>query len=93
VTLSPFVPKPRTPLQDAPRLPIREVERRLGRVLAALGGRAVVRAGSARWAWVEAALAAGDEATGEALLRARDAGARFGDLHLHLGEDLRRRGR
>jgi radical SAM superfamily enzyme YgiQ (UPF0313 family) len=93
VTLSPFVPKPRTPLADAPLLPVSEVERRLGRVNLALGGKAVVRAGSARWAWVEAVLSAGDEQTGEIVVDTWLAGGAYGELRRRLNADLVRRGR
>jgi radical SAM superfamily enzyme YgiQ (UPF0313 family) len=79
VTLTPFVPKPGTPLQDAPALPVSELGRRLKRVQHALRPVARVRPDSARWAWVEAHLARGDEATAEAVLAAERAGGTFRD--------------
>ena len=79
VTLTPFVPKPGTPLRDAPALPVAELSRRLKRVQHALRPVARVRPDSARWAWVEARLARGDEATAEAVLAAERAGGTFRD--------------
>ncbi|RME21455.1 MAG: radical SAM protein [Deltaproteobacteria bacterium] len=77
--ISPFVPKRNTPLADAGFAGIRTVEERLARLRAGLQGtRAEIRATSARWAWVEAMLAQGDSGTGEAVVRAVDAGGRFG---------------
>ena len=72
-----LVPKRNTPLYSAPFIGIRESERRLKRLRRALKGRASPRPVSTRWAWVEAVLARGGVAVGEAVLRAERAGGRF----------------
>jgi hypothetical protein len=71
------VPKPGTTLADVGQAPVTEVERRLRYVRSRLKGRVRIQPASARWAWVEAAVARGDEATGEAVLAARAAGGRY----------------
>lgn len=86
VTLSPFVPKPGTPLANAGQATVTEVQRRLRRLAAGLGGIARVRQGSARWALVEALLARGDERAAEAAFDAERAGGRFSDYRRALGE-------
>ncbi len=53
------------------------MNKRLERLRRGLRGRADVRATSARWAWVEAVLAAGGEAEGHAVLQAVHAGGSF----------------
>jgi hypothetical protein len=57
---------------------IKVVERRLERLRQGLQGRVDVRATSARWAWVEHALAQGGRAEGLAVLDAVHAGGSFG---------------
>lgn len=79
ITLTPFVPKPGTPLAEAPQLPLPEVQRRLRRLTARLGGLCRVRPDSVRWAFIEAILARGDERVAEAVLDAERAGGRFSD--------------
>ena len=86
VTISPFVPKPHTPLAAAVPPPVKEVERRLHRLHAGLRGRARVQPTSARWAWVEARIAQGDERTGEAVLEAWRKGNRYADYRKLLAE-------
>jgi len=68
VTVSPFVPKPRTPLADAPFLGVKELTRRLDLLEQGLQGKVKLQAASARWAGVESRLAAGGAAAGEAAL-------------------------
>jgi hypothetical protein len=63
-----------------------EVERRLRRVRTGLGGRVRIQPASARWAWVEARIAQGDEATGEAVLRAWEQGGKYADFKRELSE-------
>jgi hypothetical protein len=58
---------------------IKPVERRLRELSRGLRGKADVRPTSARWAWVEAELAQGGPAAGEAVLAAVHAGGRFSD--------------
>ena len=75
--IAPFCPKRNTPLAGAPFAGIEVVNDRLDRLRRGLKGRADVRATSARWAWVEAVLAAGGEAEGRALLEAVRGGGGF----------------
>lgn len=84
--IAPFVPKRNTPLDRAPFAGISLVEARLARIGAGLkGSRADVRPVSARWAWVEARLAAGSTATGEAVMNAVRAGGSFAAWKRTLG--------
>jgi radical SAM superfamily enzyme YgiQ (UPF0313 family) len=92
ITLTPFVPKPHTPLCDAEQLPLREVQRRLRRLSARLGAFARVRPDSARWASIEAILSRGDELTAEAVLEAELSGGRFSDYRRALSPFSPRRG-
>lgn len=77
LAVSPFVPKQRTPLARAPFAGIKVVERRLAQLKRSLRGVAGFRPTSARWAWVESQLAAGDLATGTAAVHAIRAGGKF----------------
>lgn len=72
VTISPFVPKPWTPFEDAPFAPVHEIKNMIDSVVNRLRGctRVRVRPESARWAGVQAALARGDRAVGRALVTA-----------------------
>ncbi len=76
VTLSPFVPKPWTPLAAEPFPPLREARAVLNDVADGLRRRAgvEVRPGSARLAAVQAALARGDRSVGRALVAAAEQG-------------------
>jgi radical SAM superfamily enzyme YgiQ (UPF0313 family) len=84
--VAPFCAKRKTPLDEQPFAGIDVVEARIQRLRAGLKGRADVRSPSARWAWVEYALAQGDEEEGLALARAVRAGGRFGDFRRELTE-------
>ncbi len=86
LAVSPFVPKPGTPLGSASQAPVKEVDRRLRYVRKKLQGRVRIQPASARWAWVEAHLARGDEATGEAVLRAWERGGKFAHFKAELNE-------
>jgi radical SAM superfamily enzyme YgiQ (UPF0313 family) len=77
--IAPFCPKRNTPLHGARFAGIDVVNKRLDRLRRGLRGRADVRATSARWAWVEAVLAAGGEAEGRAVQQAVHAGGSFRD--------------
>jgi radical SAM superfamily enzyme YgiQ (UPF0313 family) len=77
--VAPFCAKRKTPFDGSAFLGIDQVDKRLDRLRKGLRGRAEVRATSARWAWVEYALAQGDEAEGLAVLEAVRAGGRFSD--------------
>ena len=72
-----FVPKQGTPLSGAPFEAIRELTRRAKRLASSVGPRVTVRPASARWAWVEYRLAAGDARTGEAAFEAWRHGGGF----------------
>jgi len=82
--VAPFCAKRRTPLDEQPFAGIDVVEDTIARLRAGLKGRADVRSPSARWAWVEYALAQGDEQEGLALARAVRAGGRFADFRREL---------
>jgi radical SAM superfamily enzyme YgiQ (UPF0313 family) len=93
VTLSPFVPKPWTPFEDAPFPALSQVKR----ILTALASRlrqqtrVDVRPGSARLAAVQAALARGDRRTGRAIVAATAKGGGYSALKTALkaeGVDL-----
>jgi radical SAM superfamily enzyme YgiQ (UPF0313 family) len=75
--IAPFCPKRNTPLAGAPFAGIDVVTRRLDRLRKGLRGRAVVRATSAKWAWVEHVLAQGGEPEGLAVLEAVREGGSF----------------
>lgn len=77
--IAPFCAKRKTPLDGTPFAGVDVVTARLARLRSGLKGRADVRSISARWAWVEYALAQGDEEEGLALRRAVHAGGRFAD--------------
>lgn len=77
--VAPFVAKRNTPLDGAPFVGIREADRRIGRLRAALRGKVEVRPTSARWAWVEYVLAQGGWDAGLRAHAAWRAGGRFGD--------------
>lgn len=78
VGLSPFVAKRNTPLDGAPFVGVREAERRINALRRALAPRVEVKPTSARWAWVEYALAQGGASAGLAALEAWQAGGTFG---------------
>ena len=75
--VSPFVPKPHTPMERADFAGVGLIERRLARLQHALRGKVTVRPASARWAWVESVLARGGEAEGEAVVEAVRLGGRY----------------
>ncbi len=70
LTLSPFVPKLRTPLAEAPFAGRARVEAHLRLLRQRLQGRAQLQSVSTGWAWVEARLAQGGPAAGHAALQA-----------------------
>jgi len=89
LAVSPFVPKPGTPLAGAIQAPPKELERRLRFLRKGLRGRVRIQPSSVRWAWVEARIAQGNEETGEAILRAWERGGKFAHFKAELaGEDL-----
>jgi len=66
LTVSPFVPKPRTPLAAAPFAGTRVIDSRLAALRRGLQGRVKIQSVSSRWAWVEHRLAQGGAAAGRA---------------------------
>ncbi|MCC7541924.1 MAG: radical SAM protein [Deltaproteobacteria bacterium] len=77
LTVSPFVAKRNTPLDGSPFAGIDVVERRLAKLRRGLAGRVDLRSASARWAWVEHALAQGGRELGLAALEAARSGGSF----------------
>lgn len=75
--MSPLVPKLHTPLGDAPYAGVAEVDRTLKRLRKALGGVAVLRSTSAKWAWVEYRMSQGGQDAGPAALAAWKAGGGY----------------
>jgi len=84
--VAPFCAKRKTPLDGEAFAGIDVVEGRIERLRTGLQGRADVRSPSARWAWVEYALAQGNEEEGLAVLRAARSGGRFADFRRELTE-------
>jgi radical SAM superfamily enzyme YgiQ (UPF0313 family) len=79
VGIAPFCSKRNTPLDGHPFAGIQLVDGRLERLRRAVRGQCEVRATSARWAWVEHALAQGGVPEGRAVHAAVLAGGRFAD--------------
>lgn len=75
--IAPFVSKRNTPLDGLPFAGIKLVDERLKRLRAGVKGRVDVRATSARWAWIEWALAQGGPAEGRAIVDALANGGSF----------------
>jgi radical SAM superfamily enzyme YgiQ (UPF0313 family) len=82
--VAPFCAKRKTPFDGEPFAGIDVVEDRIARLRSGLRGKADLRSPSARWAWVEYALAQGDEEEGLALARAVRQGGRFSDYRREL---------
>lgn len=82
--VAPFCAKRKTPLDGESFAGIDVVDHRIARLRSGLRGRADVRSPSARWAWVEYALAQGDEEEGLALARAVLSGGKFADFRREL---------
>lgn len=76
LSLSSFVPKPWTPFQWVPMLPVPELKRRLKLVRQELAGSKEVRVHTdlPKWAYLQALLARGDRRVGEMLLAAHHRG-------------------
>ena len=83
--IAPFVAKRNTPLAGYPFLGVKRVQRRLERVRRGLMPQVTVRPTSARWAWVEHALAQGGAAVGMAALEAWRQGGGFSAWKAALG--------
>lgn len=64
ITVSPLVPKKRTPLENAPFAGIKTLEQRLNRIQKELKKTVDVRVSSPKWAWVEYVISQGDVETG-----------------------------
>lgn len=83
--VSPFVPKPGTPLAESTFAGVPLLEQRFARLRRDLEGAVELRAASTRWAWVESVLAKGTEQEGEAVLEAVRHGGRFADFRRAFG--------
>jgi radical SAM superfamily enzyme YgiQ (UPF0313 family) len=77
LSVSPFVAKRNTPLDGSGFEPFQSLAAKLSKIRAGLRGRAQVRAGSTRWAWVEYMLAQGGEPAGLAAMDAWRRGGAF----------------
>ena len=77
LSVSPFVAKRRTPLEDAGFEPFSSLEAKLSRLRTGLKGRVEIRPISPKWAWVEYMLSQGDASAGLAALDAWRAGGSF----------------
>lgn len=82
--IAPFCAKRKTPLDGQPFAGVDVVSERLARLRKGLRGRVDVRATSAKWAWVEYALAQGDAEEGLAVMRAVRSGGRFAHYRTQL---------
>jgi radical SAM superfamily enzyme YgiQ (UPF0313 family) len=87
VALSPFVPKPGTPLAHAPFAGVARLDARVSRLTDRLRGRVRLRPASSRWAWAEARLAGAGPEGGEAVARAVAEGGSLAALRRALGPD------
>jgi len=81
VALGGFVPKPHTPYEREPMLPVAALSRRLRTIRDELRGvrRVTVAVESANWSQIEGVLARGDRRLGEVIAAADAAGARLSD--------------
>ena len=77
LSVSPFVAKRNTPLGGAPFESIAVLESKFSRIRAGLKGKAEVKPGSPRFAWIEYMLSQGDERAGLAAMDAWRQGGRF----------------
>jgi hypothetical protein len=84
--IAPFCAKRNTPLDGAPFAGVDVIDARLARLRRGVRGRVEVRATSAKWAWVEHALAQGGEAEGLAVIEAVHAGGTHAAYRRALGE-------
>lgn len=81
VSAGPFVPKPHTPLERAPMLPVAEARRRMGIIRRGLAGEpwAEISLESANEAFIQAVLSRGDRRVGEVACRVAETRGGFGD--------------
>jgi radical SAM-linked protein len=85
VSISTFVPKPHTPFQGEPQLPLEEVEERQRFLKDALRGRGLrLKWHDARMSLLEGVFARGDRRLGEVLLKAHELGCTFDGWTEHL---------
>jgi hypothetical protein len=77
LSVSPFVAKKNTPLGGAPFEDISILESKFSRIRAGLKGKAEVKPGSSRFAWIEYMLSQGDGSSGLAAMEAWRQGGRF----------------
>ncbi len=86
LTLSPFVAKKNTPMDGDPFAGVDVIDQRLAYLRKELRSVVDLRSTSARWAWIEYALAQGGPEMGLATLEAARAGGRFADWKRAIGE-------
>ena len=85
VSISTFVPKPHTPFQWEPQLPLKEVEERQRYLKERLRGRGLrLKWHDARMSLLEGVFARGDRRLGEVLLKAHERGCTFDGWTEHL---------
>jgi radical SAM family uncharacterized protein/radical SAM-linked protein len=85
VSISTFVPKPHTPFQAEPQLPLEEVQERQQYLKAELRGRGLrLKWHDARMSLLEGVFARGDRRLGEVLLKAHERGCAFDGWTEHL---------
>ena len=77
MTLSPFVAKRNTPLDQSDFAGVDVVDHRIALLKKALGRKVDLRSTSAKWAWVEYCLAQGGFEMADAVVAARNAGGGF----------------
>jgi radical SAM family uncharacterized protein/radical SAM-linked protein len=85
VSISTFVPKPHTPFQWEPQLPLEELEERQRYLKEKLRGRGLrLKWHDARMSFLEGVFARGDRRLGEVLLKAHERGCQFDGWTEHL---------
>ncbi|MBN2339957.1 MAG: radical SAM protein [Deltaproteobacteria bacterium] len=77
VAIQSFVPKPNTPLGDAPMTDQKVLKARLNRFSRLIKGRVAVQSTSPRWSWIDWKLAHGKEKSALAAIQALDNGGDF----------------
>jgi radical SAM superfamily enzyme YgiQ (UPF0313 family) len=77
LSISPFVPKKNTPLENAPFEAVSQQTAKLSRIRSRLKGAVNIKPSSPRWAWVEYMLSQGGESAGLAAMDAWKEGGSF----------------
>jgi radical SAM superfamily enzyme YgiQ (UPF0313 family) len=79
LSISPFVAKRNTPLEEAPFEAVSSQTEKLSRIRSGLKGKVELKPSSPRWAWVEYMLSQGDASAGLAAMDAWIEGGRLAD--------------